>query len=187
MRTEDRTSDAGTDAELTVTVNASLDSDRPATEKESEAESESESRPRPICNVAIELSSYATLDDVQVCVDVSRPLLVTDDFYSLPSLCKPISRDAPRSNVYKRRTIFRRATRGQDSSVPGRRLASLLAGRLGDSDLSNGRGCSESGAKDHPAASEDRAEKLPSREHGLLRHRGQERRSTPRLQSPLSR
>ncbi|XP_043514636.1 protein PTHB1, partial [Frieseomelitta varia] len=91
-QTEDRTSDAGMDAELTVSVNASLDSDRPETEKESErereSEAEAESRPRPICNVAIELSSYATLDDVQVCVDVSKPLLVTDDFYALPSLCE---------------------------------------------------------------------------------------------------
>ena len=169
-----------------VSVNASLDSDRPEAERERENEAEAESRPRPICNVAIELSSYATLDDVQVCVDVSKPLLVTDDFYALPSLCKSISRDLFPINVYPGRTIFRRTTRDQDSGVPGRRLASLLVGRLGDGDLSNGRGRSESGAKDQPTTSEDRAEKLPPRDLGPLRHRDQERRSSARLHPALS-
>lgn len=82
--TEDRTSDAGMDAELIVSINVSLDSNS----SDHRSDSEVEAQLQPICNVTVELSSYAVLSDVQVCVDVSKPLVVADDFYALPNLCK---------------------------------------------------------------------------------------------------
>lgn len=82
--TEDRTSAAGMDAELIVSINVSLDSNSSGHRSDSEVETQLQ----PICNVTIELSSYAVLSDVQVCVDVFKPLVVADDFYALPNLCK---------------------------------------------------------------------------------------------------
>ncbi|XP_043798543.1 protein PTHB1 [Apis laboriosa] len=74
-RKEDRTSDAGAEAELVVTINASMDSD-----------------PSPVCEVDVQLSSYAALRDVQVCVHVSKPLLADVDFYTVPNLYENHSR-----------------------------------------------------------------------------------------------
>ncbi|XP_076243990.1 protein PTHB1-like [Calliopsis andreniformis] len=67
--TDDKTSDATVDAELIVSVN------------DTEGQQFS-------CKVAIELSSYATLRDVQVVVDVCKPLVVTQDFYTISNLCE---------------------------------------------------------------------------------------------------
>ncbi|PBC32457.1 hypothetical protein APICC_10079 [Apis cerana cerana] len=74
---EDRTSDAGAEAELAVTVNASMDS----------ADCTS-----PVCELVVQLSSYAALRDVQVCVHVSKPLLANVDFYTVANLYESHSR-----------------------------------------------------------------------------------------------
>lgn len=76
------------DAELIVSINVSLDSNS----SDHRSDSEVEAQLQPICSVTIELSSYAVLSDVQVCVDVFKPLVVADDFYALPNLCKQARR-----------------------------------------------------------------------------------------------
>lgn len=86
--TENRASDAGMDAELIVSINVSLDFNS----SDHRTDNEVEAKLQPICNVTIELSSYAVLSDVQVCVDVCKPLVVADDFYALPNLCKQTRR-----------------------------------------------------------------------------------------------
>ncbi|XP_050580143.1 protein PTHB1 isoform X2 [Bombus affinis] len=90
---ENRASDAGMDAELIVSINVSLDSNS----SDHRSDNEVEAQLQPICNVTIELSSYAVLSDVQVCVDVCKPLVVADDFYALPNLCE---RHATKTRVY---------------------------------------------------------------------------------------
>ena len=47
--------------------------------------------PSPVCDLVVQLSSYAALRDVQVCVHVSKPLLANVDFYTVANLCKRIS------------------------------------------------------------------------------------------------
>lgn len=59
-----------------MTVNASMDS----------ADCTS-----PVCELVVQLSSYAALRDVQVCVHVSKPLLANVDFYTVANLCERIS------------------------------------------------------------------------------------------------
>ncbi|XP_017762295.1 PREDICTED: protein PTHB1 [Eufriesea mexicana] len=87
---DDRTSDAGVDAELIVSVSVSLDSESPggnASHGTRRSEDDAAQHP-PVCNLSIELSSYAILRDVQVCVDVCKPLVATDHFHVLPNLCE---------------------------------------------------------------------------------------------------
>ncbi|KOC62575.1 Protein PTHB1 [Habropoda laboriosa] len=87
---ETQTSDAGVDAELIVLVNVSPDL-KPRVHSVNEGCFEEESQAmqqQMTCSVAIDLSSYATLCDLQVCVNVSRPLVATNTFYALPILCK---------------------------------------------------------------------------------------------------
>lgn len=74
----------------------------------------------PVCELVVQLSSYAALRDVQVCVHVSKPLLANVDFYTVANLCERISpsnsacvlyhRINPSSNFYL--DFQTRATRG---------------------------------------------------------------------------
>lgn len=45
----------------------------------------------PSCKINIELSSYTIIKDVEVNLQVVKPLLVNEDFYSFPSLRKYLS------------------------------------------------------------------------------------------------
>ncbi|CAK9815443.1 Protein PTHB1 [Anthophora plagiata] len=95
---ENQTSDAGVDAELIVSVNVSPEL-KPRVHSASErySEEESEAMQQLTCTVAIHLSSYATLRDLEVCVDVSRPLAATNTYYALPILCE---RHVAETDVY---------------------------------------------------------------------------------------
>ncbi|XP_053997673.1 protein PTHB1 [Hylaeus anthracinus] len=94
---DDKTSNATVDAELIVSVNVSTDlegSERAGNEDVSDDDTEG----RPfVCKVAIELSSYATIHDVQICVQVSKPLIATEDFFVIPNLCE---RSTTETTVY---------------------------------------------------------------------------------------
>ncbi|XP_076375153.1 protein PTHB1 [Megalopta genalis] len=83
---EDRAKNAMTDAELIVAVNVSPDLEvlgRPIGSDDDSHDKED----RPIASkVVIELSSYASLLDVQICVDVCKPLVATQDFQVVPNL-----------------------------------------------------------------------------------------------------
>ncbi|CAK9798649.1 Protein PTHB1 [Anthophora quadrimaculata] len=86
---ENQINDAGMDAELTVSVNVSPEmKSRVHSGGERYSEEESETMQQLTCTVAIHLSSYATLRDLEVCVDVSRPLAATNTYYALPILCE---------------------------------------------------------------------------------------------------
>lgn len=45
----------------------------------------------PSCKMNIELSSYSIIRDVEVNLYVVKPLVVTEDYYSFPSLRKCLS------------------------------------------------------------------------------------------------
>ncbi|XP_076632670.1 protein PTHB1-like [Colletes latitarsis] len=85
---DERTSDATVDAELIVSMNVSPDLEGnilPGNDDVSDDDSDG----RPFaCRVTIELSSYATLHDVQICVCVYQPLVATQDFFVVPYLCE---------------------------------------------------------------------------------------------------
>nr|XP_012151211.1 PREDICTED: protein PTHB1 isoform X1 [Megachile rotundata] len=84
---QDRSSDATVDAELIVSVNVSPElqprATRSETTNDSLPEEETELGHPSSCRISIELSSYAALRDVQVSVDVRRPLIVSKDFYAI--------------------------------------------------------------------------------------------------------
>ncbi|XP_076222943.1 protein PTHB1 [Nomia melanderi] len=87
---EDRAKDATTDADLIVAVNVSPDLEAaPRTfgrdNDRNTEDGKEETRPLH-CRVAVELSSYSALCDVQICVEVREPLVATDDFYVIPNL-----------------------------------------------------------------------------------------------------
>ncbi|XP_076670959.1 protein PTHB1-like isoform X2 [Andrena cerasifolii] len=86
--TEDRTSDATMDAELIVSVNVSPDLEASPRTADGVSDERTEERRYCACRVGIELSSYATLRDVQISVDVCKPLVVAPDFHALPNLCQ---------------------------------------------------------------------------------------------------
>ncbi|CAK9828785.1 Protein PTHB1 [Anthophora retusa] len=96
---ENQTGDAGVDAEVIVSLNVSPEL-KPRVHSGGERYSEEESEPMQqslTCTVAIHLSSYATLRDLEVCVDVSRPLAATNTYYALPILCE---RHVAETDVY---------------------------------------------------------------------------------------
>ncbi|XP_046143779.1 protein PTHB1 [Osmia bicornis bicornis] len=97
----DRSSDASVDAELIVSVNVSPELQprfkRSTVSSDSEEKEEAEIGQLSSCRLSIELSSYATLSDIQVCVDVCRPLFASKDFYVLSNLCE---RHATEIEVY---------------------------------------------------------------------------------------
>lgn len=101
-----------------MTVNASMDS----------ADCTS-----PVCELVVQLSSYAALRDVQVCVHVSKPLLANVDFYTVANLCERISLSNSAWLVSTPRrifiSIFRREPLEEDGGERGRGLAVVHDGR----------------------------------------------------------
>ncbi|CAL7941620.1 unnamed protein product [Xylocopa violacea] len=79
----DQTNEVGVDTELIIAINVSMDA-KPRIRSSNNQYSTDEL----ICTATIELSSYTTLHEVQICVDVSKPLIATNDFYALPNLCE---------------------------------------------------------------------------------------------------
>ncbi|XP_076648785.1 protein PTHB1-like [Halictus rubicundus] len=82
---EGRSNDAMTDAELIVALNVSPDLEVLGRSINDDDGKDQDDRPLA-CKVAIELSSYASLLDVQICVEVCKPLTVTHDFQIIPNL-----------------------------------------------------------------------------------------------------
>ncbi|XP_032690856.1 protein PTHB1-like [Odontomachus brunneus] len=78
-------SDINLDAELIVSVTVSPDLE--PYPKQNDAKDESTEGRNFVCRIGIELSSYTTLRDVQVCIEVSRPFVVEKDCYIIPNLC----------------------------------------------------------------------------------------------------
>ncbi|XP_076167208.1 protein PTHB1-like [Ptiloglossa arizonensis] len=94
---DNRTSDATVDAELIVSVNVSPDLESGVLpENDNVSDDDTEGRPFT-CKVAIELSSYAMLHDVQICVDVHKPLVATQEFFVIPNLCE---RHSSQTTIY---------------------------------------------------------------------------------------
>lgn len=81
-----------------MTVNASpeLEPRAPQT-RDQRLDADDENNQRLCCTVAIGLSSCATLDDLQVCVDVSKPFVPACTFYAVPTLCERTPWSRPRS------------------------------------------------------------------------------------------
>lgn len=122
-RVDDRNSDTTVDAELIVSVNVSPDLENNPRALRGGPEEDIEGH-QFTCKVAVELSSYATLRDVQIAVDVCKPLVVAQDFYAIPNLCKRRSDrvpSSPRTRVAKEMSEkYRRKIETIDRQAPGR-------------------------------------------------------------------
>lgn len=78
-------SNATLESELLITVNVSKDLEPgpgPITEKTDPESQDS------MCRINIELSSYTSLQDVEVNLQVYKPLAITEDFHLFPNLRK---------------------------------------------------------------------------------------------------
>lgn len=72
------------ESELIVIINVSKDLE-PCPFADSNEETEGR---RTMCRVNVELSSYTSLRDVQVNVEVAKPLAVTDHFHVFSTMCE---------------------------------------------------------------------------------------------------
>ncbi|XP_039302648.1 protein PTHB1 isoform X2 [Solenopsis invicta] len=79
-------SDVTMDAELIISVTVSGDLEPCPRGNQDDSKNDSEGR-NLMCRVTIELSTYTTLRDVQVCVDVSKPFVAEKDNYVITNLC----------------------------------------------------------------------------------------------------
>ncbi|KAK2576721.1 hypothetical protein KPH14_005377 [Odynerus spinipes] len=75
-----------TDMELLVNVNISPDLE-PCPFVDKESKEDPEIRQQSMCRATIELSSYTTLYDVQVCIEVSKPFVATIAYRTIQNLC----------------------------------------------------------------------------------------------------
>lgn len=186
----DRSSDASVDAELIVSVNVSPELQprfkRSTVGTDSEEKEEAEIGQLSSCKLTIELSSYATLSDIQVCVDVCRPLMASKDFYVLSNLCERSKVEGSISVRIKTRETFRRTSRDGDRRLRGRRLAGDILGGRSDGDIPNGRGKSKGSSKNRSATLEDHPEELPAGKRDRVRDRDQKQRSSRQLRSAIS-
>lgn len=78
------------DAELIISVTTSADLEPSPRRNQDDSKDDSESR-NLMCRITIELSTYTTLRDVQVCVDVSKPFVAEKDCYVITNLCKQVT------------------------------------------------------------------------------------------------
>lgn len=80
-----------TQAELLINVTVSPELlPSPYSQLMKEGGDEKETKQSTMCKISIELTSYTTLHDIQVVVDVDKPLAVTNDSVNLANLCKEI-------------------------------------------------------------------------------------------------
>ncbi|XP_011260639.1 protein PTHB1 [Camponotus floridanus] len=78
--------DVTMDAELIISVTVSLDLEACTRGNREDSKDDTESR-NLMCRITIELSTYTTLHDVQVCVDVSKPFIAEKDCHVISNLC----------------------------------------------------------------------------------------------------
>lgn len=78
------------DAELIISVTVSTDLEPCPRGNQDDSKDDSEGR-NLMCRITIELSTYTTLRDVQVCVDVSKPFVVEKDRHVITNLCKQVT------------------------------------------------------------------------------------------------
>lgn len=78
------------DAELIISVNVSADLEACPRGIQDDSKDDSEGR-NFMCRITIELSTYTTLRDVQVCVDVSKPFVADKDRHVITNLCKQVT------------------------------------------------------------------------------------------------
>ncbi|XP_070154713.1 protein PTHB1-like [Polyergus mexicanus] len=74
------------DAELIISVTVSPDLEPCSRGNREDSKDETESR-NLMCRITIELSTYTTLRDVQVCVDVTKPFIAEKDRHVITNLC----------------------------------------------------------------------------------------------------
>lgn len=81
-------SDVTMDAELIISVISDLEPCPRGNQDDSKDDSESRNL---MCRITIELSTYTTLRDVQVCVDVWKPFVAEKDLHVITNLCKQVT------------------------------------------------------------------------------------------------
>ncbi|KAL6448315.1 hypothetical protein ACFW04_000339 [Cataglyphis niger] len=74
------------DAELIISVTVSPDLEPCSRGNREDSKDDAESR-NLMCRITIELSTYTTLRDVQVCVDVSKPFVAEKNCHVITNLC----------------------------------------------------------------------------------------------------
>ncbi|XP_067211653.1 protein PTHB1 isoform X2 [Linepithema humile] len=74
------------DAELIMSVTVSPDLEPCPRGNQDDSRDDSEGR-NLMCGITVELSTYTTLRDVQVCVDVSKPFVAEKDCHVISNLC----------------------------------------------------------------------------------------------------
>ncbi|XP_071628564.1 protein PTHB1-like [Temnothorax longispinosus] len=79
-------SDVTMDAELIISVTVSADLEPCPRGNQDDSKDDSEGR-NLMCRITIELSTYTTLRNVQVCVDVSKPFVAEKDCHIITNLC----------------------------------------------------------------------------------------------------
>jgi len=77
------------DAELIISVTVSADLE--PCPRGNQDDSKDDSDRNLMCRITIELSTYMTLRDVQVCVDVSKPFVADKDRHVITNLCKQVT------------------------------------------------------------------------------------------------
>lgn len=75
------------DAELIIAISVSPDLEPYSRARQDESKDDSDGR-NLMCRITIELSSYTTLRNVQVCVTVSKPFTADKDHHVILNLCK---------------------------------------------------------------------------------------------------
>ncbi|XP_025073837.1 protein PTHB1 [Pogonomyrmex barbatus] len=78
--------DVTMDAELIISVTVSPDLEPCTRGNQDDSKDDTEGRSL-MCRITIELSTYTTLRDVQVCVDVSKPFVAEKDCHVITNLC----------------------------------------------------------------------------------------------------
>ncbi|XP_018340743.1 PREDICTED: protein PTHB1 [Trachymyrmex septentrionalis] len=79
-------SDVTMDAELIISVAVSADLEPGPRGNQDDSKDDTEGR-NLMCRITIELSTYMTLRDVQVCVDVTKPFVADKDRHVITNLC----------------------------------------------------------------------------------------------------
>jgi len=78
------------DAELIISVAVSADLEPGPRGNQDDSKDDTEGR-NLMCRITIELSTYMTLRDVQVCVDVTKPFVADKDRHVITNLCKQVT------------------------------------------------------------------------------------------------
>lgn len=82
--------DVTMDAELIMSVTVFLDPESRPRENQDDSKDTSDGH-NLVCKLTIELSTYTTLDDVQVCVHILEPFAVEKNCYVINNLCKHVT------------------------------------------------------------------------------------------------